>query len=442
MNLLYVILQRRRQLLAAGLVFTVLYLIYELALVREYTAFAQVRAAAGPNGQGTNQDFTAHVHLVQSADFLQGMSERLSDDDRRQMLAPFRHWFGPAETAGELLLERRIVTPNPVSQMIDLGFTHPDPKVAARVANALAAEFVRQSDAMNDEQKKKILGDLQNDADKLNKQVDTLQSQMDGYVGKYGLAKLDASEIGADFSSLQELNRKAVDAKSTLDRLSQERQQIQQEVLSGEPLWNLSFIAEQPGVQGLLKDLHDFLARLDQLRAEKYAEDAPPMVELKGRITNVGTELASAADVISKQVNSDYDAALNAAGQASTRLDAARQDALNLSTARTEYQSLLGLHDSAQKLAASKMVELSNQQANLNLAMTTYALLANAEPPTSADSPPWVRFILRALGAGVTGSLLLAVGFAAFRPPPAAEREEHDRRRRRHRRFHSSTRRR
>jgi uncharacterized protein involved in exopolysaccharide biosynthesis len=306
----------------------------------------------------------------------------------------------------------------------------------------MAAEFVHQSDAMNDEQRKKILGDLQKDEDTLNKQASTMQAQLDGYVGKYGLAKLDASEANGDFSSLQELGRKAVDAKATLDKLDLERKQIQQEVLSGEPLWNLSFIADQPSVQTLLQDLHDFLARLDQMRHEQYAEDASEMVELKGRITNVGTELANAADVISKQVNSDDDAAQAAEQQAFTRLETARAEALDLSTSRTEYQNLVEQHNAAQKLAAAKAVELSDQQSKLSLAMTTYALLANAEPPTAADSPPWVRFTLHALGAGAVGSILLAIGLTAFRPPPAEEREEHARRHRRHRRFHSSTRRR
>jgi polysaccharide biosynthesis transport protein len=447
MNLLYVIRQRRRLLWAAFLALAGAYLVYELVFAREYTAFAQVRAihsavAKDQDLDAYDQDFTAHVQLVQSAGFLEGMADGLSDEDRRQLLASDHNWFGPTETAGEVLLDRRIIAPNQTSQIIDLGFTHHDPKLAARMANALAAEFVRQSDAMNEDQKKKQLGDLQHDADTLSQKVDTLQAQMDGYLSKYGMEKLDPSETNADYSSLQELSRKAVDDKSALDKLDLERQQIQQEVLSGQPLWNLSFIAAQPHVQQLFSDLHDFLARLDQMRHEQYAEDSPPMMELKGRINNVSSELADAADVIAKQVSSDYDAAMTAASQSAKRLEDARKDALDLSTARKDYESLREEHDATQKLAAAKAVELSDQQSKLSLSMTTYALLAGAEPPASADPAPWMRFILHSIGAGALGSILLALGLAAFRPPAVEERKEHERRRRRHRHFHSSTRRR
>jgi uncharacterized protein involved in exopolysaccharide biosynthesis len=445
MNLLYVIRQRRRLLWGVFLAVAVVYFIYEFALVREYSAFAQVRAAHGGVAANADlnayqQDFTAHVQLVQSAGFLQGMAERLSDDDRRQILAPFGHWFGATETAGEVLLEHRIVAPNPSSQIIDLGFTHPNPAVAAKVANAMAAEFVRQSDAMNEAQKKKMLGDLQTDVEKLNHKLETLQSQMDGYQNKFGAAKFDLSETGADFSGLQQLSRKAVDNKAALDKLDLQRQQIQQQVLAGQPLWEVSFIAAQPDVQRLMKDLHDFNTRLDEMRHEQYAEDSPPMVELKGRITSTGTQLASAADVFAKQVASDYDAAMTTTNQAVTRLEDARKQAQDLSSARAEYEKLHQDYDATQKLVAAKAISLSDQTAQVNFSMATYSLLASAEPPTKADAPSWVRFLLNALGVGVGGSMLTAVGLALFRPPPAAERQEHERRRRRHRHFHSSTR--
>jgi len=447
MNFLYVIRQNRRLLWMVFYVCAAMYLLYEFAFVREYSAFAQVRAqlpavTKDQDSTAYDQDFTAHVELVQSADFLQGMSARLTDDDRQQLLAPLTHWVGPQQTAGEVLLERRKVEPNPTSHIIDLGFQHPNPVLAARMANALAAEFVQQCDAMNEDQKKKALGDLPHDIETLGQKADTLQAQIDSYVNKYGLDKLDTSESATDISSLQELSRKAVDDKAALDKLNAERQQIQQEVLAGQPLWNLSFIANDPHVSQLLSDLHDFLTRLDTMRHEQYAEDSPPMVDLKGRITNTGTELASAADVISKQVSSDYEAAVATLDKTTTRLEDTRNVALDLSTARSAYEDLRQQLDATQKLVSAKTVQLSDQTGKLNLAMTTYSVLAKAEPPTSADTAPWVQFILKALGAGAGGSILLALGLSFFRPPPVEEREEHERRRRRHRSFHSSTRRR
>jgi len=421
MNFLYVIRQNRRRLGWAFAFCAAACLVYELAFVREYRAFAQVRAFHYSNANNQDmaafaEDFTAHVQLVQSAGFLQGMTEGLSDEDRKELLAPLTHWFGAKETAGEVLLERRKVAPNPSLQIIDLGFQHPNPAVAVRMAKALAAEFIHQSEAMNEAQKKNMLGDLQNEVEALGKKAETLQAQMDGYVNKYGIDKLDSTQTVADFSAVQEMSRQAVDDKAALDKLNTQRQQIQQQMLAGQPVWNLSFIASQAHVQELLKSLQELLTRLDQLRQEKYADDSQPVIDLIGRINNTGTELANAADIISKQVSTDYDAAATALDKTNQRLETAKKDALELSNARNGYQALHQQLEATQKLASAKAVELSDQQAKVNLVITSYALLPGEEPTAQADSPPWVRFVLQAVGAGVGGSFLLALGLAFFSP--------------------------
>lgn len=400
MNPFYVIRQRRGTLWIAFFLCAAAYLVYAALFVREYSAFAQVHGSS-PNGVTSTTDakqdaidFAAHVRLVESAEFLRGMEARLSDEDRKELQAPFQHWWswGAGTSAGAILLERRVVNPNPESLIIDIGFRHPNAELAARIANALAAEMVKQSEALTTQHHLDVLGSLQAEVDGQSKKAEDIKSRIDALINQYGRPKLDPGSIMADLTGIQALTNKANDLKAQMDQLVEAKKRIDDQIVAGQPVWQLSFVAQQERIVTQIREYQTQLARLDELRHEQYAEDSAVMLEQKGRIDGIAKQLAVTADTIASQVSADLNSVQTALAQTVSRLNDLQKQAQELNQARTEFADLLNQQTTVQKTLSAQTVALSEKETEFKLTTTSYSVLASAEVPFTPDPRPWGQF--------------------------------------------------
>ncbi|MEC9227635.1 MAG: Wzz/FepE/Etk N-terminal domain-containing protein, partial [Verrucomicrobiota bacterium] len=131
-------------------------ILYTFNKTKVYTAVAQVQlfrddsSALGntvemeQNQIRTAEDLNTQISLLQSSTIIQGVEQRLQDDLRERFMAPYMGAFslsGPL-TPYEVLLANRKIVPQRMSLMIGVAYTHPDPIIAAEVANFFANEFI------------------------------------------------------------------------------------------------------------------------------------------------------------------------------------------------------------------------------------------------------------------------------------------------------------
>jgi len=254
MKLLYVIRQRRSAIIAVCLVSAAAYFVHGVLTRREYTTFALVQGFAsggsGPAGSpptAANEDFNTNIRILQSSELAQSVAAKLSDADRGRMLAPYTSLFqmGPAPSVAQIILEGRLISPGPSALNLDVGFRHPDPVIAATLANAFAGEFLRRHDALNADKAKSMVAALQAAADAQQKKIDAIQSQMDELTQKYGVTNIDATSTTVFASAIEELNKKVILDKAKLDELMLRGQQIQQQVSNSKSILELNFIGSQ-----------------------------------------------------------------------------------------------------------------------------------------------------------------------------------------------------
>jgi len=444
MKLLYVFRQRRSAIARVFFACAAGYFAYAFFTTHEYTAVAQVQGYV-PGGAslpaGGQDDFRANVRIIESTETVQNVVEKLSDNDRQRLLAPFTRVFrlGSAPSVAQILYQRRAVKSGPSAMIIDVAFQHPDPAAAALVANALADEFIKQHDALNEEKVQRMIGDLQARADKQQTELASIQSRMDELIKKYGGSALANASADVYSGAIHDLNQKVIDTNAALDELKLESQQIHDQVAADKPVWELKFIASQPRVITLLGYYQQELDKVQQLRNDAFTEDSQNMVEAKGRADGAVKQLNDALNTVVQQLLANLDSKQHEYDQAVSRLAEMTKQNQELARSRIEYQSLHDEYDTAQKLHSAQVVDISSAQTKAKLNSVNYSVIARAEPPASPDPKPWAAMSLASLGWGLGGGLLALAGFAVFLPPPAAQHEEYERRRRRHRHFHSSS---
>jgi len=440
MNILYVIRQRQRALLGVFLVVAGGYFIYSAVFTREYTAFAQVsdynsRANGTVPRVGSDSPYLAPLR---SDTLVKKIAADLKDEDRRRLSAPFTHWlhWGPGAGPVEILLEGRRLTA--AEGMVDVGFQHPDPTMAALIANALADEFVRESNAGKDERMHQSLAEIESKITAQRNKTESIRKQMESLSTQYNIVDLHSGAGNVYLATIADLNKQVTQYKTTLDMLQQFRQQALDQAAAKKPLWEVSFISSQPNVAKLIANAQVQSNHVQDLRNQGYQEEAPAMTDAKANVDEAMRELNAGVQSVVAQLAADIQATSDNFTQASKRLDDMKRKNQELASALTVYDGLSKELNTANAMLSDIEVAVSEAETKFNLTDPNYIVLARAELPSSADAKPWGKISLTGLGLGAGSSLMALLGFAMFRPPPKQEREEYERRRRRHRHFHSS----
>ena len=94
----------------------------------------------------------------------------------------------------ELLGKHRKVMPQRMSLMIGVAYTHPDPVIAARVANLFADEFINYNLTLNIDGSMKAVEDLRIRADQQKERVEELELKLAEYREENNAVSLDATE--------------------------------------------------------------------------------------------------------------------------------------------------------------------------------------------------------------------------------------------------------
>ncbi|HTB63758.1 MAG TPA: hypothetical protein VK737_09225 [Opitutales bacterium] len=446
MKFFYVIRQRRSALAAVFLLCAVAYFAYSFITGHEFTAFALVQGyAPGVAATGTQaavrNDFDTNVRILQSMELSQNVAAKLDPAMRGRLLAPYGSalHLGPSPSVEEILLEGRTIGKAASDLNLDIGFQHPDPVAAAFVANALAEEFVRQHDALNDGNIKKAIAPLQDHADELKKQIADIQASMDEITKNYGVTNMAASSGIEIEDALKELNKNVITNKAALDKLAARDQQIRDQVAAQNPLWQLDFIGSDEHIISLIQTVRALNDQSTAIVAQGYDPTAPIVTEAKAAVDTAIQKLNVESQAMAQRIDSDFQVAQSTYDLSVSHLADMQKHANDVSQQRVKYDSLHSDLETAQKKYGDQTVAIDEAQRQAKLSTVSYSIVARADAPPVPDAKPWLKMSLTSLGWGLGGGLLAAMAFTIFLPPPAAQHQEYERRRRRHRHFSSSS---
>ncbi|CAA6679483.1 MULTISPECIES: polysaccharide biosynthesis tyrosine autokinase [unclassified Lentimonas] len=352
------------------------------------------------------EDLNTQISVLNSGKIIQGVERRLQDDERERFMAPYADALslsGPLSPV-EILGKYRKVMPQRMSLMIGVAYTHPDPVIAARVANLFADEFINYNLTLNIDGSMKAVEDLRIRADQQKERVEELELKLAEYREDNNAVSLDTSEniAGAQLASLNEMK---LSNKNVYDNLETRWNLIESYRREGKDLWELSFIAEQPRVSNLLERISGTKIQISSL-SKRYREKHPVMIQQLQTLQESEAELVFAVQNSVNKIGAAYAESKSNFELASQRLAEKEAELIELSKTRVEYSSLLRELDVQQGFLQALVARMTQEKAQVNLKNPNSRVIDEALPPLRHSSPN----IVMNLAAGLFGGVAAGVG--------------------------------
>ena len=295
------------------------------------------------------------------------------------------------------------VKPSRESNVINIGYTSPDPRFAAALANAFVRSYMDVSIGLRVSPAKQYNEFFDARGKELREALEQAQSKLTSYQKTSGILATD-ERFDVENQRLNELSSQlvalqALSAEST-SRSTQARNQADQ----------LGDVINNPVVAGLRADLSRQEARLMEMNA-KLGDAHPQVLELRANIAELRLRIEGETRRVSGSVGINNTINKAREGEVRSALEAQRTKVLALKQQRDEALVLMKEVDTAQRAydlvvnrASQTSLESQNTQTNISV-------LTPATEPADHSSP---KLLLNALLSVFLGTLL-AVGFALVR---------------------------
>ena len=394
-------------------------ILYTFNKTKVYTAVAQVQlfrddsSALGntvemeQNQIRTAEDLNTQISLLESITIIQAVEQRMQEDLRARFMAPYADAFslsGPL-TPTEILMRNRKIQPRRMSLMIGVAFSHPDPMIASEIANFFANEFIDYNLKLNIDASMKAVEDLRIRADQQKDRVEELDLKLSEYREANNAVSLDNQENIAGVQ-LARLNEIKLTNKNVYDQLETKWNLIDSYMREGRNLWELSFVADQSRVSGLLERISSTRIQISSL-SKRYRKKHPAMIQVLQTLQEAELELENAVKNAVDKTYAGFTEAKSNFEVSSRRLAEKEKELIDLSKTRVEYSSLLRDLEVQHNFFNALNQRMTTEKAQVNLKNPNARVVDQAFPPPE-DQPSSPNIVMN-LAAGFFGGI--ATGF-------------------------------
>jgi capsular exopolysaccharide synthesis family protein len=354
------------------------------------------------------EDLNTHISKLESLSIIQGVEKRFQEDELAQFMAPYKGAFsfsGPL-TAFEILSMNRKIIPRRMSLMVNIAYTHPNPIMAAKIANLFGDEYINTMLSQNIDASMKAVEDLRKRAEQKKNRVEELELKLAEYRELKNAVSLDRQEnIAAD--ELASLNQIKTSTKMMLDQAEIRWNLIQDYIRQGKELWELPFISDQLRVASLIDQISSIRIAIST-KSKRYREKHPEMKLLLQQLQESQSELEYAIQNSVDNVSATYTEAQDNFKQASKRLLEKESDMIQLSKTRVEFNSLIRDLE-VEQMTYQKLTSLmAEEKIQVNIKNANARIIDKAFPPRE-DRPSSPNIFLN-LAGGFFGGIIFGLG--------------------------------
>ncbi|MDX2187239.1 MAG: polysaccharide biosynthesis tyrosine autokinase [Opitutaceae bacterium] len=352
-------------------------------------------------------DFNTQTKLIESVALAQAVAERLTPEEIVLLTEPYQ--TGGTETTSpvSVIMKNRSVRPQRLTLMVAIEVRHPSPRIAARVANLYAEEYIAYNSRLRVEESLKIVDELKDRADQQRKRVEDLANALHAFRQRENLISLvQTKDIVTE--RLKALNLMATHADSRLKDAEIRWKQVQEASSAGGDLTTLSFIAMIPAVSSAVQQTTAQRLLVAQL-SERYKEKHPRMVEAKNTLGQAENELTNALRIASANIKTEYENAFRANEEARKALSTQEALSLDMDKQSVQHDNLVRELRINEQLLESMLSRMRETSITSTIETHGARVVDRAFEPIKPVSPKPVINI----AVGVVGGLVLGVG-AAF----------------------------
>ena len=354
------------------------------------------------------EDFNTQVKILESNEIIRAVKSRMKEDEIVRFMAPYNDMFtlGPRKTEEELLAENRIIAPERMSLIIRIVFEHPDPDMAATIANLFAQEYLNYTHHTRVQKILDSIDELRIKVAQQEAKVKELDKRLVEYREQYKAISLENLD-DVDRNELRDLNTILTSDKRAFDSASTQWNLVQEFKREGKPLTDLPFIAELPQISKLLTDRSTqqvFVASSEK----RYKEKHPRMIEARKALDQLNKEIDVAVGSAEQKVQAAYEAARQNYEQSQKRLLEKKEEILDLGRKAIVYKSIEREKQVAESMHAGLNASMNVRLAQVNLINEGANIIDKASPAIRPVSPNIPLNIILGIFGSLAGGVLVA----------------------------------
>lgn len=397
-------------------------LVYTFSQTKIYESYASVQVlrrdarviettTVNENSVVSTEDLNTLVKVLESSLIIKRVADRITGEELRQFMAPYEkgRWGDPL-TPLEVLGYNRKITPLRLSLVVQVSYRHPDPVIAAKVANMFVDEFLQWNARVRIDESMRAVEDLQIRAEQQRKRVEEQANALQAYREKNDMVSLDQrKDIVTE--TLKQLNLLATQTQYKLKESETNWKQVQARIESKGDLAELPFIAQNPNIAQLTQQIASRKIEIAQMR-ERYRDRHPVMMQATNNLAQSERELERALASAAATVKSEYESALRNDEEARKQLESASAATLALDRLAVQYQA----QEREFKINDEILAQLISRMREVNMVATMENNGARKVDPAvpSAGNRYVEPKIALNIGIGVVGGLGLGLAFAFF----------------------------
>lgn len=300
------------------------------------------------------------------------------------------------------------VTPVQNSRLVDVSFRSPEPAFSARVANALAKQYIEQNLEFKFLATKEATDFLNARTSEQRKALEQSEQALQKYREKTGAVALEDRQ-NIVVQRLADLNAALTRART--ERIEKEAVYNQIRAIQS----NRAAVDTFPAIlnNGFIQQLKGQLNELQRQQAqmaEKLGARHPEMVKVQSAVETTERRLNAEEQKVIQALSNDYEAAVANERGLQASLDQQRAEAQDLNRASIQYGVLQRDATSNQTMFAGLLERSRETGISGELKASNIRIVDQAETPRSPSSPNKTNNMLLAL----FGGSFLGIGLAFF----------------------------
>lgn len=362
------------------------------------------------------EDFNTQIKILESLRIVQAVADRLKGTERARFLAPYEKGLDATlrgtKSVPEILYANRSVSPVRLSLVVNILYTHPDPEIAAIVANYFAEEFIDFNRNEQIEGSMRAVDDLRSQADQQLVKIKEMENRIADFKEKYDTVSVERSS-DVDNQQFISLNARLEEDKRVYDEAQTLVNQIEDARERGEPLWELGFISRfNAQVPDLLNQLSLIKIEMASL-GKKFRAKHPKMIAAQERLDETEQELQRAVNSAAASVRNQYQQAKANFEKSEQRIAEKQKELIELDRLRPEYNALIRDLEVSQELYNHYYSRLQQAAVKVTAEGQTARIIDRAVEPLRPFKPNIALNLMigLVLGLGVGFGLVFLLAF-------------------------------
>ena len=320
------------------------------------------------------------MHLDQNPTFAGATGAQAEDSIRVSSMQP-----DPARAAGLLGAFRGGLNVQmiPNSRLVQISYTHPDPRLATEIVNALVRTFIEENFRTKYESVTQTSEWLSTELADLQLKVQTSEEKLVRYQKDHSILGVDEKQ-NIVTAKLDELNKELTAAQT--DRIQKESNYSLAQ--AGDPAEFTKTSRE--GTSGMLERLREKEAELNTQYAQattQFGPGYPKVAELNNQLKQVRAEIVAEETRMQNGIRNEYLAALQRENLLTTAFEQQKQEANKLNESAIEYSVLKRDAESNRQLYQDLLQRLKEAGVSAGLRSSNIRVVDVARTPTYPITP-------------------------------------------------------